>query len=91
MKLGLAAKGMLLIALSLRDGFELPSEKVPKWYGISADTGENGLYELRNAGLLVYTQANRPAPLVGAGFVPVRHYHLRAPFRRKKAAMAQSA
>ncbi len=91
MKLSLAAKAMLLIALSLRDGFILPSEKVHKWYGISADTAEKGFRELHGAGLLTYMQTNRPAPLVGAGFVPVRRYYLKPPFRRTKKAAAASA
>lgn len=89
--LSLAAKAMLLIALSLSDGFVLPFEKVAKWYGISADTAEKGLSELREAGLLTYMQSYRPAPLVGVGFVPVRRYYLKAAFRRAKKAAAASA
>jgi hypothetical protein len=49
--LSLPAKAMLLIALSLPDGFFLPSERVGTWYGISSDSAERGLRELREAAL----------------------------------------
>jgi hypothetical protein len=52
LNLSLPAKAMLLVALSLPDGFYLPSEKAIDWYGISPDSAERGLRELRNAGLL---------------------------------------
>lgn len=52
LKLSLPAKALLLVALSLPDGFYLPSERAPEWYGISPDSTEKGLRELRNAGLL---------------------------------------
>lgn len=50
--LSLPAKALLLVALSLDDGFYLPSERARDWYGISPDTAERGLRELRNSGLL---------------------------------------
>lgn len=50
--LHLPAKVMLLVALSLDDGFYLPSERAPDWYGVSADSADEGLRELRQAGLL---------------------------------------
>jgi hypothetical protein len=43
---------MLIIALSLRDGFWLPYERVLEWYGVSSDSAEEGLRELRDVGLL---------------------------------------
>ena len=51
-RLSLPAKAILLIALSLNDGFILPVEKAPQWYGLSADTATRGLQELRDARLL---------------------------------------
>lgn len=51
-RMSLPAKAILLIALSLNDGFILPVEKAPQWYGISADTATRGLLELRDAELL---------------------------------------
>ena len=50
--LSLPAKAMLLVALSLPDGFYLPSEKADDWYGISPDSAERGLRELRKTDLL---------------------------------------
>jgi hypothetical protein len=50
--LGLAAKAMLLISLSLRPGFALPYDRGPAWYGLSADSTEKGLRELEKAGIL---------------------------------------
>lgn len=54
--LSLAAKVMLLIALERPDDFWMPQERVPGWYGISADSADRGLRELRNAGLLQHKQ-----------------------------------
>ncbi len=50
--LSLPAKAMLLVALSLQDDFYLPSEKAGDWYGISPDSADRGLRELRKAALL---------------------------------------
>jgi hypothetical protein len=50
--LSLPAKAMLLIALSLNDEFQLPSERAPRWYGFSSDTAERGLRQLREEGIL---------------------------------------
>jgi hypothetical protein len=50
--LSLPAKAMLLVALSLPDGFYLPSERADDWYGISPDSADRGLRELRTAALL---------------------------------------
>jgi len=43
---------MLLVALSLPDGLYLPSEQADDWYGISPDSADRGLRELRKAALL---------------------------------------
>lgn len=90
-RLSLAAKAVLLIALTQKDGFELPSEKASRWYGLSAHTIEKGLFELRDASLLVATTSRRPAPLTGPGYTTVRRYHLRPPFRKPRTAMAKTA
>lgn len=50
--LSMAAKVMLLVALERDDGFYLPFEYAPDWYGISADTAERGLRELHNHDIL---------------------------------------
>ena len=51
-ELNLPAKVILLIALSLDDGFPLPQDRAWDWYGISADSADEGLRELVNKGLL---------------------------------------
>jgi hypothetical protein len=78
--LSLSAKAMLLIALYQGDGFSLPYNKVPEWYGISAATGERGLRELRHQGLLHRERHRRPDPESPVGFSDVYHYQLLAPF-----------
>ncbi|HEY6423828.1 MAG TPA: hypothetical protein VIY28_11385 [Pseudonocardiaceae bacterium] len=50
--LSLPAKVILLIALSRDDGFSLPQDRAPQWYGISADSADEGLRELVNKDLL---------------------------------------
>lgn len=67
LKLDLRAKAVLLIALSLDDGFVLPIERAPDWYGISADTTNRGLLELRDAGLLDLQLTTKTAPLAPDG------------------------
>jgi hypothetical protein len=83
-RLSLAAKAMLLISLSLRDGFTLPAEKAHTWYGISGDTAKKGIDELRENGLLFHRIDVRTAPLLPAGVATFRRYTLRAPFRRAR-------
>lgn len=50
--LSLPAKAMLLIALSLKEEFQLSADQAPKWYGISSDTAERGLRQLRKEDIL---------------------------------------
>jgi hypothetical protein len=52
--LSLRAKVMLLIALSLQDGFPLPYKRARDWYGVSEDSAEEGLRELGNKQLLSF-------------------------------------
>ena len=80
--LGLPAKAMLLIALSLKSPFVLPTERMPAWYGISADTAERGLRRLRESGLLDRTRRRKAAPLAPTGFTLESRYSLRPPFDR---------
>jgi hypothetical protein len=82
-KLSLPAKAMLLIALYQGDGFSLPYNKLPQWYGISPATGERGLRELRVSGLLHRERHRRPDPESPVGFADVYHYQLLAPFGPK--------
>jgi hypothetical protein len=79
-KLTLPALAMLLVALSEKHGFELPTEKVPAWYGWSADTAERGLAELETHGLLGKSRYRRTEPLSPTGYSIVNTYYLQPPF-----------
>lgn len=80
--LTLRSKAMLLVALSLADDFSLPFERVPEWYGISADTAQRGISELEKAGLLRVTTGYKAAPLTAQGWTEDRRYSVSADFRR---------
>jgi hypothetical protein len=82
-KLSLAAKAMLLIALSLPDHFPLPTARAPDWYGISESTAARGFRELRAAGLLEVERVEKKAPLAPKGYTLVNFYTLQAPFGPK--------
>jgi len=79
-KLGLRAKAVLLVALSLDDGFVLPIERAPNWYGFSADTVNRGLLDLRGADLLQVEERVKTAPLAPEGIAQDYHYTLQPPF-----------
>ena len=79
-KLDLPAKAMLLIAMSLEDGFVLPVEKAKQWYGISADTAARGLKTLADEELLTSRGVRKKAPLAPLGFSYDRRYTLGSPF-----------
>jgi hypothetical protein len=79
-RLHLPGKAMLLIALDLPDDFRLPTERAKDWYGISADTAERGLQELRDHDLLTARKAYRAAPLTAAGYPVENRYTLKPPF-----------
>jgi len=79
-ELSLPAKAMLLIALYPGDGFPLPYNKLPRWYGISESTGERGLNELLKKGLLHRENHRRPDAESPVGFTDANYYELRPPF-----------
>lgn len=74
---------VLLIALSSADGFRLPFESAPDWYGISADTAYRGIHGLMDHGLLTQRQLFKKAPLSPLGYTAEHHYTLAAPFGPK--------
>jgi hypothetical protein len=74
---------MLLIARSLADGFRLPLEDVPEWYGISADTAGRGLRGLADRDVLEVRKAFKKAPLAPQGYTAEHHYTLQPPFGPK--------
>ncbi|MEK6206195.1 MAG: hypothetical protein AABM32_00990 [Chloroflexota bacterium] len=84
--LTLPAKAMLLILLSLPENYPLPMVRMPKWYGVSADSADRGLRELRDRGLIDRTPQWERTPLTGSGFTKTYRYNLRAPFRRQRSA-----
>lgn len=79
-RLDLPATAMLLVALHAKNNFELPAERVPEWYGWSADTAERGLATLEEFGLLTHIIRLKKAPLSPTGLTRVNRYLLREPF-----------
>ncbi|HUZ26763.1 MAG TPA: hypothetical protein VMV07_23670 [Streptosporangiaceae bacterium] len=77
-----AAKATLLVALSLRPPFALPAERAPAWYGLSADTVDRGLRELRHAGLLTRSFTEVQNWLSPTGKTTQYKFTLRPPFAR---------
>lgn len=80
-RLDVPAKTVLLIALSLHDGFILPVEHGARWYGVSPERIQRGLQTLRALGILAMRTVRRDAPLTERGFTFERHYTLKPPFR----------
>lgn len=78
--LGLAAKAMLLISLSLRPGFPLPYGRGPAWYGLSADSTEKGLRELEKVGLLDFDFRWLENVRSEFGWIEQRLYSLQGPY-----------
>ena len=79
-KLTLPGKAFLLIGLSLGDGFNLPAEKGPDWYGLSADTIERGAADLSEHGLVEVRKVAKKAPLAPEGYTIEKRYTLQSPF-----------
>jgi hypothetical protein len=79
-KLDLPATAMLLVALHEKDGFELVTERVPDWYGWSADTAERGLKTLEAHGLIRVDKRYKKTPLSPSGRTLVNIYTLIGPF-----------
>lgn len=87
--LSLPAKVVLLIALSLPDGFPLPEDRGPGWYGVSPDTIGTGLRELININLLQRRWEWVRAPRATHGWTQQHQYTLLGSFsteERNKAA-----
>lgn len=78
--LSLPEIAMLLIARSLGDEFRLPTESVPGWYGISADSAHRGLHGLEEHGLLSIEKRYKDAPLTPQGYTAENRYTLQPPF-----------
>jgi hypothetical protein len=89
--LSLPGKVALLIALALKDGFPLPAERGPRWYGISADTVQRGLAELVDRELLEVESQLRREPLSATGYTEERLYSLIGPFRGDQEKLVRKA
>ncbi len=87
-RLSLRAKAMLMICLTLQDWSPLPAERVPAWYGLSADTAQRGLDELRDARLIVRRVTWRREPLLAYGFTKIHEYSVNAAFKRPRKLVA---
>ncbi|MCY4193403.1 MAG: hypothetical protein OXF04_03790 [bacterium] len=70
----------LVIGLSNRNGFSLPLERCPDYYGISADTLYRGSTGLRSYQLLDTQKHRITAPLAPEGFTFENIYTLKPPF-----------
>ncbi len=79
-RLDLPATAMLLVALHEKPGFELVTERVPDWYGWSADTAERGLKTLHDLGLIEVHKRLKKAPLAPTGATLRNVYTLLGPF-----------
>jgi hypothetical protein len=79
-QLQLPGKATLLICLAQHATFTLPSEPASAWYGISADTLERGLQELRDLKLIMSWSTSKKAPRTRFGYTTVANYALLAPF-----------
>jgi hypothetical protein len=82
-KLSLAGTAVLLIGLSLEQPFQLRTEHAAGWYGVSADTLQRGLDELRDHQLLTITPRRIPAPKLRQGWTVANEYRLQGAFARQ--------
>ncbi|MGD9622323.1 MAG: hypothetical protein AB7G47_20055 [Mycolicibacterium sp.] len=82
LNLTLPGKAMLLIASSLKPGFILPTERAPDWYGVSTETAQRGLKELRDVGLITRNTVLKETALETVPLTQEHHYTLVAPFGR---------
>ena len=80
--LRLPGKATLLICLAQRPTFSLRTEHASGWYGVSADTLQRGLDELRDLGLLQVWQRPKTAPLARYGITYENFCRLQGPFVR---------
>jgi hypothetical protein len=81
-ELDLAAKAALLILLSRKPGSDLPKERAPEWYGISADSVGRGLSRLEKEGIVKTDVKMKKAPLSPLGYTWEHRYTLLYPFAR---------
>lgn len=81
-ELKMPGKATLLICLAQAPTFTLPTEHAAHWYGISADSLQRGLDELRKLELLKVWSRAKKAPRARFGVTMENHYALQGPFVR---------
>lgn len=74
---------MLLTVAREKPWSAFPAERMPEWYGWSADTTERGLRELVDLGLAERRVAYRRTPLSPVGYTITNQYRLKAWLRPK--------
>lgn len=79
--LSLPAVAMLLVLAKERDWSAFPPDKMPDWYGISADTTQRGLKELLQRELVERRERYKKAPLTPTGKTMEYQYSLMKPMR----------
>jgi len=72
--LTVAEKLMLLIALDQKDGFRIPPDRVPSWYGLSESTAKRGYAGLVKAGILARDDRWASDPRSPTGWRQDVHY-----------------
>lgn len=73
-ELTLVEKVMLFISLDQPDGFRLPADRAPAWYGISESTARRGLQALVARGILHRDSAQTVDPKSPTGWKTVLRY-----------------
>jgi hypothetical protein len=81
-QLKLAGKATLLICLAQNPTFTMPTERAADWYGVSADTLQRGLDELRELELIKVWSRTKKAPRARYGYTVENHYAMQGPFAR---------
>lgn len=75
-KLGLPAIAMLLVLLKEKPWVPLPTERMPDWYGWSADTADRGFSQLLQEQLAEKRLVAKKEPLSPTGLTRTAHYNL---------------
>lgn len=82
--LDMPAKAVLLIGLSQKPGFVIPTGQVKAWYGISDDTWTSGVTTLRKKRLLASKIGQQRNWLKGSAYNNDVEYTLLAPFNTQE-------
>jgi hypothetical protein len=85
LELSLAGKATLFICLAQGHTFTLPTPRASVWYGVSSDTLQRGLDELRRHGLVQRWTRTVKAPRARHGLTRLYHYRLTGAFAQPPA------